>query len=273
MLSPGDDRSGSSASRALLDRARPPAGPPAPGVPCRRDQRQGLDLRLPPRRARSGRAPRPRLHQPAPGPLQRAHPPRRQADRRRRNSPTCSREVLDASERHRRRASSRSTTAAAFLAFARTPADACIVEVGLGGRLDATNVIDRPLVMRHRQPRPRPPAVPRRHAGRDRRRKSRHRRARRAAGRASPSPPKRRRRSSRVAGEAGAPLLLEGRDWQIDPTLRPGAPRRSPGAQRQPRLADAAVAGPLAVTRDRVRAGHRRRRTGRRASSASPTAR
>jgi len=38
------------------------------------------------------------------------------------------------------------TTAAAFLAFARTPADACIVEVGLGGRLDATNVVARPIV-------------------------------------------------------------------------------------------------------------------------------
>jgi dihydrofolate synthase/folylpolyglutamate synthase len=38
------------------------------------------------------------------------------------------------------------TTAAAFLAFARTPADAAIVEVGLGGRLDATNVIATPLV-------------------------------------------------------------------------------------------------------------------------------
>ena len=38
------------------------------------------------------------------------------------------------------------TTAAAFLAFARAPADACIIEVGLGGRLDATNVIARPLV-------------------------------------------------------------------------------------------------------------------------------
>ena len=37
-------------------------------------------------------------------------------------------------------------TAAAFLAFARTPADACILEVGLGGRLDATNVIEHPLV-------------------------------------------------------------------------------------------------------------------------------
>lgn len=38
------------------------------------------------------------------------------------------------------------TTAAAFLAFSRHPADACIIEVGLGGRLDATNVIERPLV-------------------------------------------------------------------------------------------------------------------------------
>jgi dihydrofolate synthase/folylpolyglutamate synthase len=38
------------------------------------------------------------------------------------------------------------TTAAAFLAFARNPADACILEVGLGGRLDATNVIEAPLV-------------------------------------------------------------------------------------------------------------------------------
>ncbi len=36
------------------------------------------------------------------------------------------------------------TTAAAFLAFARTPADACVVEVGLGGRLDATNVVPAP---------------------------------------------------------------------------------------------------------------------------------
>ncbi len=36
------------------------------------------------------------------------------------------------------------TTVAAFLAFARAPADACVIEVGLGGRLDATNVIDEP---------------------------------------------------------------------------------------------------------------------------------
>jgi dihydrofolate synthase/folylpolyglutamate synthase len=38
------------------------------------------------------------------------------------------------------------TTAAAFLAFARTPADIVLLEVGLGGRLDATNVVRRPTV-------------------------------------------------------------------------------------------------------------------------------
>ena len=36
------------------------------------------------------------------------------------------------------------TTCAAFLAFARTPADYTLLEVGLGGRLDATNVVDQP---------------------------------------------------------------------------------------------------------------------------------
>ncbi|WP_428027737.1 bifunctional folylpolyglutamate synthase/dihydrofolate synthase [Altererythrobacter sp.] len=36
------------------------------------------------------------------------------------------------------------TTAATFLAFARIPADACVIEVGLGGRFDATNVLENP---------------------------------------------------------------------------------------------------------------------------------
>lgn len=38
------------------------------------------------------------------------------------------------------------TTVAMFLAFARTPADACVIETGLGGRFDATNVMAQPLV-------------------------------------------------------------------------------------------------------------------------------
>lgn len=36
------------------------------------------------------------------------------------------------------------TTAAAFLAFSENPADLAIIEVGLGGRFDATNVIENP---------------------------------------------------------------------------------------------------------------------------------
>ncbi|RJF93044.1 bifunctional folylpolyglutamate synthase/dihydrofolate synthase [Sphingomonas cavernae] len=38
------------------------------------------------------------------------------------------------------------TTAAAFLAFTRHDAEACIIEVGLGGRLDATNIITNPAI-------------------------------------------------------------------------------------------------------------------------------
>jgi dihydrofolate synthase/folylpolyglutamate synthase len=38
------------------------------------------------------------------------------------------------------------TTAAAFLAFARRPADVCLLETGMGGQFDATNVIEHPAV-------------------------------------------------------------------------------------------------------------------------------
>ena len=59
-------------------------------------------------------------------------------------------EVLDASEGVGADAIGASffevTTAAALLAFARVPADACVIEVGLGGRLDATNVIPAPTI-------------------------------------------------------------------------------------------------------------------------------
>lgn len=37
------------------------------------------------------------------------------------------------------------TIAAAFLAFSRHEADACVIETGLGGRFDATNVLEHPL--------------------------------------------------------------------------------------------------------------------------------
>ena len=55
-------------------------------------------------------------------------------------------EVLDAAEAGGLAASFfEVSTAAAFLAFARTPADACVIEVGLGGRFDATNVLEHPV--------------------------------------------------------------------------------------------------------------------------------
>lgn len=38
------------------------------------------------------------------------------------------------------------TTAGAFLAFSETPADLLLLETGLGGRLDATNVVEQPLL-------------------------------------------------------------------------------------------------------------------------------
>lgn len=38
------------------------------------------------------------------------------------------------------------TTALAFAAFARTPADILLLEVGLGGRMDCTNIVEKPLV-------------------------------------------------------------------------------------------------------------------------------
>lgn len=38
------------------------------------------------------------------------------------------------------------TTALAFAAFSRTPADVLLLEVGLGGRFDCTNVVEKPIV-------------------------------------------------------------------------------------------------------------------------------
>ena len=55
-------------------------------------------------------------------------------------------EVLDVAEREAIGPSFfEATTAAAFLAFSRAPADALLLEVGMGGRLDATNLVDRPV--------------------------------------------------------------------------------------------------------------------------------
>ena len=114
-------------------------------------------------------------------------------------------------------------TAAAFLAFAATPADAVVLEVGLGGRLDATNVIDWPLVTGIAS------------IGLD------HQHflgdtlgaiAAEKAGIARPGvplvclaqPAEAEGSIERVATEVGARLLLEDRDWALDPSLVPALP-------------------------------------------------
>ena len=150
------------------------------------------------------------------------------------------------------------TTAAAFLAFSRAPADACIVEVGLGGRLDATNVV-RPVVCGIAQ------------LGID------HQAflgdtlaeiAGEKAGIAKPGIPlvvmaqasEAMAAIADVATRVGAPVLIEGRDWHVDPALAVGLPgahqRRNAalaiamlGAQSELGVDPAAVAQGLAAAR------------------------
>jgi dihydrofolate synthase/folylpolyglutamate synthase len=145
-------------------------------------------------------------------------------------------------------------TAAALVAFARAPADAVILEVGLGGRLDATNVIDRPLVtgiasigMDHQQflghtlgeiagekaaiAKPGVPLV------------------------SLAQPAEAEAAIARVAAERGAPLLLEGRDWHVDAALVPALP--GPHQLRNANLAWAMLQSQqaIAVPRDALLRG------------------
>ena len=114
-------------------------------------------------------------------------------------------------------------TAGALIAFAETPADACVIEVGLGGRLDATNVVDRPAVCGIAS------------LGLDHEAflgTSLAEVAAEKAGIAKPgvplvalaAPTEAVAVMERVAGEQGAPLLLEGRDWSPDMTFKPSLP-------------------------------------------------
>ncbi|MFC3173450.1 bifunctional folylpolyglutamate synthase/dihydrofolate synthase [Novosphingobium bradum] len=114
------------------------------------------------------------------------------------------------------------TTAALFLTFSRTPADACVIEVGLGGRFDATNVIPAPLVcgiaslgIDHEafllRPEEGVPAEPLARIGFEK------------ACIAKPGaplvtqayPPAVAEVVRAVAGKAGAPLLVRGVDWDV----------------------------------------------------------
>ena len=84
-----------------------------------------------------------RVHEPAPAARQRAHRPQRRA-----RSPTASSTSSCASSRSSSgssgsiRRTSKSLTGAAFRWFADVAVDVAVVEVGLGGTWDATNVID-----------------------------------------------------------------------------------------------------------------------------------
>lgn len=129
-------------------------------------------------------------------------------------------EVLDAAEAEDIGPSFfEATTAAAFLAFSRTPADACVVEVGLGGRLDATNVV-RPVVCGIAQ------------IGIDHQAFLGDTLAQIAGEKAGiakrgvpliclAQPEEAQAQIEAVADMLCAPLLLEGRDWQLDTEFRP----------------------------------------------------
>ena len=111
-------------------------------------------------------------------------------------------------------------TAVALLAFSRAPADACILEVGLGGRLDATNVIEAPMVtgiaslgLDHQQ-----------FLGTDivsiaYEKASIAKRGVPLVSLAQPTEAE--AEIARVAAEREAALLLEGRDWTVDQELQP----------------------------------------------------
>ncbi|AYJ87589.1 bifunctional folylpolyglutamate synthase/dihydrofolate synthase [Sphingomonas paeninsulae] len=133
-------------------------------------------------------------------------------------------EVLDVAEAHAIGPSFfEATTAAAFVAFSRSPADACIVEVGLGGRLDATNIIARPIVCGIAQ------------LGVDHQAflgETLREMATEKAGIAKrgvplvvlAQPAEAIAQIEVAAATIGAPLLIETRDWKIDLSLRPGLP-------------------------------------------------
>ena len=115
------------------------------------------------------------------------------------------------------------TAAAAFLAFARTPADAAVIEVGLGGRLDATNVIAAPAACGIAA------------IGLDHEQFLGSRLAEIAAEKAGIAKPGRplvalaqpaeaEAALTAAAAERGAILRLEARDWAIDRSMAPSLP-------------------------------------------------
>ena len=138
-------------------------------------------------------------------------------------------------------------TAAAFRWFADVAVDVAVVEVGLGGRWDATNVADGRGGGRHqRQPRPRRDHRP--DPGRHRRREGGHRQAGQHA-RARRDRPRRWSTIFARAAGAGAEDV-----WRAGPRLRLRAPTTWPTA-----AACSTCARPAAGYAGRLPAGARRR--------------
>ena len=105
-------------------------------------------------------------------------------------------------------------TALAYSVFADAPVDVAVVEVGMGGTWDATNVVD-PAVAVVTADRPGPPGVPGRHDRADRRGEGRHRQAR---GLRRARPAGRRRRTGPAAStrrEVGATVAREGLEFGL----------------------------------------------------------
>ncbi len=135
---------GSGADHHPARTARQSAASPAAGVPCRGHERQGFDLRL---SARGDRSVGQSVHVYSSPHLVRFNERIRLNGRLIEDDALAA--VLDEVLGHAEGIGTsffEVTTAAAFLSFARNPAAAAIIEVGLGGRLDATNILPPPAV-------------------------------------------------------------------------------------------------------------------------------
>ena len=179
------------------------------------------------------------------------------------------------------------TTAAAFLLFARHPADVLLLEVGLGGRLDATNVIEQPLAsVDHAGVDATTPSISATRIEKIAAEKAGIlKRGVPAVDRAAAARGARRDRARRPRASR-APLHVAGEHWTVDARSAAGwsirtrtacsicrAPRLfGPAPVRQCRRRDrgAARAPGLTLAAGGLRGGHRARPNGRRACSGSP---
>ena len=124
-----------------------------PGHPHHRHQRQGLGGPHGHRAAGRDGLTRRHLHEPAPRGAQRAHRLERRADRRRDagRASSASWPRVEPLLGHQPDATSSCVTAAALPWFAESAVDVAVVEVGLLGRFDATNVVDADVAVHHQR--------------------------------------------------------------------------------------------------------------------------